>query len=89
MQMTKPLKAIADRSGRLSKMRGADISNEISETHGVKFDEQMAIAMNALESIFTFLEVQTGEDIRPQSFKEYSALRQKVKTDVDLEYNKI
>ena len=89
MQMTKPLKAIAERSGRLSKMRGADISKEISETHGVKFDEQMAIAMNALEAIFNFIETQTNEDIRPESFKQYAQLRQQVKADVDAEYKNL
>jgi hypothetical protein len=79
MKITKPLKAIGERSGRLKKMLGAEISKEISETHNVKFDEQMAIAMNALEAIFAYIEAESGKDIRPEDFKKYEILRADVK----------
>lgn len=89
MKITKPLKAIAERSGRLKKMQGAEISKEISETHGIKFDEQMAIAMNALEAIFAYIEAETGKDIRPEDFKAYKSIRATAKERIKGEVEKI
>lgn len=77
MKITKPLKAIGDRSGRLKKMCGAEISDKISKT--VTVDEQIAIAMNALEAIFAYIESESGKDIRPEDFKKYEILRADVK----------
>lgn len=89
MKITKPLKAIGERSGRLKKMLGAEISKEISETHNVKFDEQMAIAMNALEAIFTYIEAKTGENIRPVDFKDQQLVRANAKEKIYKEVDKI
>ena len=83
MKITKPLKAIMERSGRLKKARGAAISKEISKTD--TFDEQMAVAMNAIEAIFTFVEVNYGNDIRPEDYKAYQKRRASAKTTVDKE----
>ena len=83
--LSKPLKAIGEKSGKLKKMLGAEISREISETHDIKFDEQMAIAMNALEAIFEALKQITGEDFRPTDFKNYEILRAQVKENVNKE----
>jgi hypothetical protein len=77
MKITKPLKAIGERSGRLKKMCGAEISDEISKT--VTVDEQIAITMNALEAIFAYIEAESGKDIRPEDFKKYEILRADVK----------
>lgn len=77
MRISKPLKAIAEKSGRLKKMCGAEISEEISRTATV--DEQVAITMNALEAIFAYIETESGKDIRPEDFKKYEILRADVK----------
>ena len=69
MKITKPLKAIMERSGRLKKARGAAISKEISKTD--TFDEQMAVAMNAIEAIFTF--VSCGQQPRICSIRKKQA----------------
>ena len=87
MRISKPLKAIGEKSGRLKKMQGAEISSEISKT--VTFDEQMAVAMNALEAIFAHIEAETDKDIRPEDFKKYSSLRATAKETVKERVNKI
>lgn len=83
MKITKPLKEIMIRSGRLKKARGSAISKEISKTD--TFDEQMAVAMNAIEAIFTFIEVNYGKDIRPDDCKAYQQRRSAAKMYVDKE----
>ena len=83
--LSKALKAIGEKSGNLKKMLDAEVSREISETHDIKFDEQMAIAMNALEAIFEALKQITGVDFRPTDFKNYEILRAQVKENVNKE----
>lgn len=87
MKINKPLKAIAERSGRLKKMCGAEISDEISKTATV--DEQIAITMNALESIFAYIEAKTGENIRPEDFKAQQFVRAAAKEKIYKEVGKI
>jgi hypothetical protein len=87
--ISKGIKAIATKSGRIKGIRGAAISKEISETHGVKFDEQMAVAINALEAIFAYIEAKTGENIRPADFIKYEALREEAKNTVDKEIDAV
>ena len=80
MRISKPLKAIAKKSGRLKKMCGAEISEEISRTTTV--DEQIAITMNALEAIFAYIEAKTGENIRPKDFKAQQLVRAAAKEKI-------
>ena len=87
MRISKPLKAIAERSGRLKKMCGAEISEEISKTATV--DEQIAITMNALEAIFAHIEAETGKDIRPEDFKAQQLVRAAAKEKIYKEVDKI
>lgn len=87
MRISKPLKAIAERSGRLKKMCGAEISEEISRTATV--DEQIAITMNALEATFAYIEAKTGENIRPEDFKDQQLVRAAAKKKVYKEVDKI
>lgn len=75
--MTEISKKIAEASGTLDKLRGAEISNEISKK--APFSEQIAVAMNALEAIFVELEKFTGVDSRPNDFKEYQKMRTLIK----------
>lgn len=87
MKITKPLKAIGERSGRLKKMCGAEISEEISKTATV--DEQIAITMNALEAIFAYIEAKTGDNIRPEDFKAQQLVRAAAKEKIYKEADKI
>lgn len=79
--ISKGIKAITTKSGRIKGIRGAAISKQISAS--VPFDGQMAIAMNALEAIFAHIEAETGKDIRPDDFKAYEELRAKAKETID------
>ena len=81
MKITKPLKAITEKSGRFKKLRGAAISDEIAKS--ATFDEQMAVAINALEAIFAYIEAKTGDNIRPADFVSYEALREEAKNTID------
>ena len=87
MRISKPLKAIGEKSGRLKKMCGAEISEEISKTATV--DEQIAITMNALEAIFAYIEAKTGENIRPVDFKDQQLVRANAKKKIYKEVDKI
>lgn len=87
MKITKPLKAITEKSGRFKKLRGAAISDEISKK--ATFDEQMAVAINALEAIFAHIEAETGKDIRPDDFKAYEKLRTDAKETIDREIDAV
>lgn len=82
--ISKASREIAEASGNLKKIIGTDISDELSKT--VTLDEQMAIAMNALEVIFDALEKSLGVKLRPEDFSKYEKLREFTKQKIYEEY---
>ena len=82
---SKAIIEITRKSGKLKKVIGAEISDELSKTATI--DEQIAIVMNALEVIFDKLEEVLQEELRPEDFSKYEKLRELTKLNKYKEYN--
>ena len=82
---SKAIIEITRKSGKLKKVIGTEISDELSKTATI--DEQIAIVMNALEVIFDKLEEVLEEKLRPDDFSKYEKLRELTKLNKYKEYN--
>lgn len=76
---------IAKASGTYKRLRGDNISNEISKT--LPIPDQIATIVNTLDFLIKRMNEIHGEEFALEEFKEYQTIREQAKENVDTNLN--